>query len=377
MKNLFFYGTLAHLPLLEVVLGRGFDPAQIETATLPDFTSFWVKDQSYPTLVAQKDAAAKGLLVKGLSDQDLARLDFYEGGFDYHLQKLPLKTRTGTTLAEVYFPNQEPPRGAPWQLADWQAIWGDVTVRAASEAMGYFGQISAAELAQRFEQIRRRAASYMMGQAETGREAMHSRDDVKVLAHRTPYSHFYTLQEYDLQHRQFNGETSPKMQRAVFTGFDAAIVLPYDPRRDCILLVEQFRIGAYARGSTQPWLLEPVAGHIDFGETPEQAAHRELQEEAGLQLQQLIPINQAYPSPGGSTDFFHIFLGLCDLSGAGGKTAGLQSEGEDIRSHVLSFEQAMEFAAGKGRFGGGANVLPLLTAIYWLALNRDRLRNDA
>lgn len=377
MKNLFFYGTLAHRPLLEVVLGRGFDAEQLTDAILPDFACFWVKDQAYPTLVAQKDAAAKGLLVKGLSDQDLARLDFYEGGFGYLLQELPLKTTTGTTLAEVYFSNHAQHCGAPWRLADWQAIWGDVTVRAATEAMSYFGQISAVELAQRFEQIRRRAASYLMGRAETGRDTMHDRDDVTVLAQRTPYSHFYALQEYDFQHRQFNGKIGPEMQRAVFTGFDAAIVLPYDPRRDCVLLIEQFRIGAYARGANQPWLLEPVAGHIDFGETPKQAAHREVQEETGLQLQQLIPINQAYPSPGGSTDFFHIFLGLCDLDGAGGTTAGLQSEGEDIRSHLLSFDQAMEFTTGKGRFGGGANVLPLLTALYWLALNRDRLRKHA
>ncbi|KPU84291.1 hypothetical protein JI58_04695, partial [Marinosulfonomonas sp. PRT-SC04] len=73
----------------------------------------------------------------------------------------------------------------------------------------------------------------------------------------------------------------------------------------------------------------------------------------------------------------YIFLGLCDLSGAGGTTAGLAQEQEDIHSHILSFEDAMAFAAGEGPHRGGANVLPLITALYWLALNRDRLRKGA
>lgn len=381
MKSLFFYGSLAHRPLLEVVLGRAVGAAEAKTASLADFASFWVKGQAYPMLLAHKGAVANGLLVSGLSPQDLARLDFYEGGFAYCLKPLMINTANGPEQADVYFPKDELSRGAPWHLPDWQAEWGDFTTRAATEAMGYFGQIDADELARRFAGIRRRAAAYIRGQAQSGRAGSLNRTDVTALQTRTPYSHFYTLQEYDLQHRQFSGEISGKIgapiERAVFTGFDAAIVLPYDPLRDCVLLIEQFRIGPYARGAQTPWLLEAVAGHIDTGETPEQAARREAQEEAGLDLQRLIPINQAYPSPGGSTEFYYIFLGLCDLSGAGGTTAGLADEHEDIHSHLLSFDDAMEFAAGRGPHQGGANVLPLITALYWLALNRDQLRKGA
>ena len=381
MKSMFFYGSLTHLPLLEVVLGRNLNDVsndvQIKDASLADFASFWVKGQAYPMLVAQKGAAAKGLFVSGLSAQDLARLNFYEGGFSYNLKRLSIDTTSGPKLADVYFPETELPRGTPWHLPDWQAEWGDFTVHAATEAMGYFGQIDAAQLTQRFGAIRRRAASYRRGKSETGRAKSYSRADVTVQNKRTPYSNFYTVQEFDLQHRRFDGEASDQMERAVFTGFDATIVLPYDPRRDCVLLIEQFRIGAYAHGAQHPWLLEAVAGHIDIGETPEQAARREAFEETGLKLQQLIPINQAYPSPGGSTEFYYIFLGLCDLSGADGTTAGLVEEHEDIHSHVLSFDAAMQFAAGEGPYRGGANVLPLITALYWLALNRDRLREGA
>ena len=358
-------------------MGRTLGAGQAKAASLPDYASHWVAAQAYPMLVMHRGTNAVGLLVCDLTTTDIARLDFYEGGFGYTLRSVSVETANGAQQAQVYFPDHPLAKGDVWNLADWVADWGEMTLCAAHEAMGYFGQITADELTRRFETIRLRAASYQSGQAEVGRKALTNRRDVTVLAQRTPYSNFYTLQEFDLHHRRFDGGVSDQMERAAFIGFDAAIVLPYDPKRDCVLLIEQFRVGAYARGENQPWLLEAVAGHIDLGETPEQAAMREAQEEAGLQLQKLIPINQAYPSPGASTEYFHIFLGLCDLDGAGGTTAGLHSEQEDIHSHILTFDAAMELAAGKGPYRGGANVLPLITAIYWLAINRDRLRKDA
>lgn len=371
MKTLFVYGTLTHIPLLEIVLGRGSDAGRITPATMPDFASYWVLGQAYPMITAQQGAAAAGLLLTNLTDQDLARLDFYEGGFDYTLKPVVVKTKSGDEPAEVYFPDQEPARGLAWNLVDWQAEWGAMTVRAAQEVMSYYGQITPQDLAQRFGSIRRRAASYVRAQAETVRAAAYSRADVTTVQKRIPYSHFYTVEEYDLQHRQFSGKTSPEMERAVFVACDVAIVLPYDPVRDCVLLVEQFRIGAYARGGNQPWLLEPVAGHVDIGETPAQAARRETLEEAGVNLTSVIPISQAYPSPGDSTEYYHIYLGLCDLDGAGGTVAGILSEDEDILCHIMSFEALMDLVEN-----GGANVLPLVTAAYWLARNRDRLRQD-
>lgn len=378
MKKMFFYGTLAHIPLLETVLGRRLDHEQVQDAGLPDFTACRVYGQAYPMLAAQTGSSAKGLLLTGLTQQDAARLEFYEGGFGYHLQGATVDTKSGRQLADVYFPKQEPKRGADWDLADWQAQWGEITVLAAVEAMGYFGQITAQELAQRFGAIRRRAASYHRGQAEICRGSSHSRNDVHVVGKRTPYSNFYTIQEYDLRHRQFSGEMSDQMERAVFVGYDAAIVLPYDPALDCVLLVEQLRVGAYARGALQPWLLEPVAGHVDVGETPEQAAMREAVEEAGVHLTKLIPICHAFPSPGDSTEFFHIYLGLCDLREAGGTVSGVEVENEDIHSHILSFDELMQFVDAGGAKGGagGSNVLPLIAAAYWLARNRDSLRQN-
>ena len=375
MKNLFFYGTLAHRSLLEVVLGRVFEVGQIQDATLPDYAPCWVQGQAHPMLVAQTGAAAKGLYLTGLSAQDVARLDFYEGGFDYDLRPQTITTATGTHDTDVYFPNDTPPRGDPWVLDDWAAKWGDFTVRAAIEAMGYYGQISAQELATRFPAIRRRADSFIRGQSDTGKPSIattRSRADVSVVSARMAYSHFYAMQEYDIRYRKFNGEMSDLLDRATFVGFDVAIVLPYDPVLDCVLLVEQLRLGPYARGAEYPWSLEPVAGHVDVGETPEQAAVRECEEEAGLALQKLLPIAAAYPSPGASTEYYYYYLGLCDLAGIDGGIAGVPSENEDILSRVLTFDGLMDFVDS-----GQATNQPLILAANWLARNRDRLRRDA
>jgi nudix-type nucleoside diphosphatase (YffH/AdpP family) len=149
--------------------------------------------------------------------------------------------------------------------------------------------------------------------------------------------------------------------REVMAGADAALVLPYDEARDRILLVEQFRAGPARRGDPQPWILEPVAGLVDAGETPDHAARREAQEEAGLRLDRLERMFEGYASPGNATDHFYAFLALCDLPDDHATTGGLESEQEDLRLHLLAFDDAMRLIET-----GEANAMPLISMLLWL-----------
>ena len=193
------------------------------------------------------------------------------------------------------------------------------------------------------------------------------REDVEVIEREACFSGFYRLDRLRLRHRQFAGGMGPALSRELFVRFDAVCVLPYDPQRDTVVLIEQFRVGALDK-SANPWLLELVAGLIEPGEQPEQVALREALEEADLALTSLWPITQYYPSPGGSDERVHLFVGRCDSRGASG-VHGLAEEGEYIRVHVWPLEDALD-AVKDGRIDNAASII----ALQWLALNRAEVR---
>lgn len=193
------------------------------------------------------------------------------------------------------------------------------------------------------------------------------KDDIDIIEREACFRGFYRLDRLTLRHRLFAGGMGPPLSRELFVRHDAVCVLPYDPQRDEVVLIEQFRVGAMDK-STNPWLLELVAGLIDKDEEPEEVARREAIEEADLALTSLWPITQYFPSPGGSDERVHLFLGRCCSEGAGG-VHGLADEGEDIRVHVWPLEDALA-AVKDGRIDNAASII----ALQWLALNRDEVR---
>lgn len=192
-------------------------------------------------------------------------------------------------------------------------------------------------------------------------------DAVDIIERETCFRGFYRLDRIKLRHRQYAGGMGPQLTRELFVRHDAVCVLPYDPQRDEVVLIEQFRVGAMEKVAN-PWLLELVAGLIDKDEEPEEVARREAIEEADLTLTSLWPITQYFPSPGGSNERVHLFVGRCSSEGAGG-VHGLAEEGEDIRVQVMALEDALS-AVRDGRIDNAASII----ALQWLALNREEVR---
>ncbi|MEB8388502.1 NUDIX domain-containing protein [Rhodobacteraceae bacterium KMM 6894] len=369
MAALLFYGSLRDAALMRVVLGT--DNVVMQDAVLPGHGVYWADGQMFPTIEAQEGAVASGVLVADLDADQVARLDFYEGGFGYDLREVQVEVAGEGQAALVYFPRPgQWTRGAPFDLAAWQEKWGAISRLAAVEAMGYLGRFSGSELAWRMPMIRARAASTL---AATGVPANvrtdTSRDTVQMIDSTASHAGFFVMKVMELRYPTFEGTTSDTLRREVFIATDAALVLPYDPVRDRVLLVEQFRTGPYGRGDPRPWMLEPVAGRVDPGETPEQTAHRECMEEAGITLKGLEKIAAYYCTPGYSTEYFHNYVGLADLPDDLPRLGGLDVEAEDIRLHLLSFADAMALIDT-----GEADNGPLILSLMWLSQNRERLR---
>lgn len=370
MTAMFFYGTLCDLDLLEIVLDRPRAAITMFPATLRNHAAYWAASQNYPVIIPEDGQDTHGLYLPDLSQTDVARLDFYESGFVYEPETVVAETPLGPKEVLIYYcHDMSEVSDRRWDLRDWQRDWGLTIRRAIVELMDQFGKVSGTEFDRWYPFCEDRAHSWALAQADMRPtpEAGASDRLVDVHDHKRVYTKFYGLEEFRLSHRRFDGTMSEPMERALFVNRDAAMVLPYDRDRDSILLIEQFRMGPFGRGDKNPWLFEPIAGMVDLGETPIDTARREAQEEAGLTLNDLVPMFDGYPSPGGSTSYFHFFLGLCDLSGYDTGAGGVLAEGEDIRTHVMPFDQAFDMV-----MSGACRVLPLTTAILWLAQYRAR-----
>ncbi|WP_245853494.1 gamma-glutamylcyclotransferase [Maliponia aquimaris] len=370
LSDLFFYGTLQYRPLLELILGR---VPEMLPARLPGHAAVWAEGQAFPMIVPRAGAAAEGVVVRSLSDADRAALDYYEGGFVFALRSLTVETAGGPVAAQVYFAEEGRwTPGAPWSLEAWAERWGAITLGAARELMDRRGRYSAAEAAGMLPFFRARAWAGQIAATpapQTLRRAsgMEDIDYHGLRGH--PFKGFFRIDPFRLRYRRFDGEWSAPLERECFIAFDVALVLPYDPVTDQVLLIEQMRFGPIHRGDPAPWVLEAVAGVVDAGESPEAAARREAVEEAGVEVTQLLPAARGYASPGYTTEFYHAFVGICDLSGRDKDMGGLDEEHEDIRSHVVPFDLAMDLVET-----GEINALPLAMLINWVAARRPSLR---
>lgn len=188
--------------------------------------------------------------------------------------------------------------------------------------------------------------------------------DIEVIEKNICFQGFFRLERYRLRYRLFNGSWCHPVVREVFERGHAAAVLPYDPVRNEIIMIEQFRVGAMAAPSGA-WLLEIVAGIIEESETAVDVVKRESIEEAGCAVTDLIPLYDYLVSPGGTTERIALFCGKVDTTHAGG-IHGVIEEGEDIKVHVMALEAALSLLQA-----GKINSASAIIALQWLALNRD------
>ena len=188
------------------------------------------------------------------------------------------------------------------------------------------------------------------------------KSNFKVTNKKNLYNGFFKMNEVSLKYKKYDGSWSNEIKRELFGGAQVSAVLPYDPIKKEIVLIQQFRPGTISR-NTNNYLKEIVAGIIDPGESPEIAAKRECLEETGYKIKKLTSIQGYYPAPGSSESFYHLFLGEVD-SKNGKKIMGLDTENEDILVESYNINQVKKMMQN----GELINGLSLI-AIQWFFLN--------
>ncbi len=125
-----------------------------------------------------------------------------------------------------------------------------------------------------------------------------------------------------------NGAEHP---RVIIESTDWVNIIPVT-LDDQVVLVRQFRFGIWANS------LEIPGGMVDPGESPAQAAVRELKEETGYVPGRVIPLGFVHPNPAMQTNRCYSYLALgCHLAGESTLDAG-----EDIEVVLRSRKELPE-----------------------------------
>jgi len=184
----------------------------------------------------------------------------------------------------------------------------------------------------------------------------------KIFNKKKLYKGFFEINELSFIHQKYDGTWSGEIKRELFKGLQVAAVLPYDPVKKEIVLIQQFRPGVISIHKNS-YLHEIVAGIIDKNEKPEKTAMRECLEETGCKINNIIPIQSYFLAPGSSESFYYLYLGEIE-SFNGSRIKGLKDEDEDILVSSFKVDQVRKMLNDKLII----NSLTLI-ALQWFFLN--------
>lgn len=366
--QVFLAGPFAHESVLPLLLGPDHAADGGRSFQLDGYRVQGEEDGPRTALVPLSGASAAGRLIE-CSTAEVVRIDYVMAAMGAAPETLAVGADAGGARVRIH--DREPFQGEPVRAAASNEEWSGVFREFVAEIVDHFtAGLSGDDLAAILDGISIRALARSRGADRTPvcrHGAALAAADVERSPRRFAYARYFAVEEHRLRHRSFDGTWSRTIDRAVLASGDGVTVLPFDPRRDAVLLVEQFRIGAMARNDPRPWFLEAVAGRCDGLESPENAARRETHEESGVTLGRLERIATYYTTPGVCTEYLTAFVGEADLGGAGG-IHGLAEEDEDIRALVMSLDAAMAAVEA-----GEINNAPLMLSLLWLARHHQRL----
>jgi nudix-type nucleoside diphosphatase (YffH/AdpP family) len=180
-------------------------------------------------------------------------------------------------------------------------------------------------------------------------------DRIRVKDVRLLSDNWYTLKTTTFEWRRRDG-TWQTQQRETYDRGNAAVILPYNPKRRTVVLIKQFRYPAFVNGYDD-LMIEAAAGLLD-DESPENRIRAEAEEEAGYRLRDVRKIFESFMSPGSVTEKLHLFVAEYEPDMKVGDGGGLQDEGEDIEVIEPTIDEALAMIAD-GRIVDGKTIMLL------------------
>ena len=184
---------------------------------------------------------------------------------------------------------------------------------------------------------------------------------VEILKDETLSDNWYHLRKITFNYTGSDGREH-RLKREVYDRGNGATILLYDPKRESVILVRQFRMPAHLNGHSG-WMLETPAGLLD-GDHPLDAIRREAMEETGYEVDEVRPLFSAFMSPGAVTETVHFYAAMIDTSKRTGNGGGLDEEAEDIEVVEVRLADAMKMIE-TGEICDGKTIMLL----QWAALN--------
>ena len=187
----------------------------------------------------------------------------------------------------------------------------------------------------------------------------------QIIDKKRVFDRFIKIDEITLKRETFRDKNIEEIIRYHIARPEAVGVLLENVSSQHMVLVEQFRYASLGKITGNGWTTEILAGLIDDGESPLEAARRETFEETGYRVNQLVPISTYFTSIGISDEQIHLFYGKVtdeDQTGPGG---GVQHQSEDLRVVELDYP-TLTRKIRNGEINDGKTII----AAQWLALRR-------
>jgi nudix-type nucleoside diphosphatase (YffH/AdpP family) len=162
--------------------------------------------------------------------------------------------------------------------------------------------------------------------------------DIQTLAHDKG-----KLLSVTFEQRRRDGSWQQR-KREIYDHGNSAVVLPYDPIRNTVLLTCQFRLPIYLQDGVDR-SIEACAGKLE-DEKAETRIIEEIKEELGYRIEKVDRLFELYVSPAAIMEkiaFFTCAYSPADKVSEGG---GLADEGEDIEVIETTLEQAAAMISG-------------------------------